>query len=162
MRQETQGDVMMPADPAPYLVVVEADLAFALLDAALHRPARRAARGQRLLGDVGGGVGEEGLEFGVGPEAAAQDDPDIGAGRGARAGCLSATSGPLAPSFRRWRRQAVGGREAARARTATGAGAAASTRTRVRGRPCPVPAGTLTAGALQPDARRVRDLGHVP
>jgi len=59
MRQETQGDVMMPADPAPHLVVVEADLAFALLNAPLHRPARRAALGQRLLGEVGRGVGKD-------------------------------------------------------------------------------------------------------
>ncbi len=80
MRQETQGDVMMPADPAPHFIMVEADLAFALLNAPLHRPARRAALGQRLFREVGRGVGEEGFELPVGAEATAQDHPDIGAG----------------------------------------------------------------------------------
>ncbi len=86
MRQETQGDVMVPADPAPHLVVVEADLAFALLNAPLHRPARRTALGQCLLRrrEVGRGVGEEGFELPVGVEATAQDHPDVGPGSRSR------------------------------------------------------------------------------
>jgi hypothetical protein len=52
VRQETQGDVVMPADPAPHFIMVEADLAFALLDTALYRPARRAALRQRLRREV--------------------------------------------------------------------------------------------------------------
>jgi len=107
MRQETQGDVMMPADPAPHLVVVEADFAFALLDAALHRPTRRRAPGQRLLREVGGGVGEEHLERRVGAEAAAQDNPHVGAGEriahGHRAHAREPRPRPRRPHFTRAR-----------------------------------------------------------
>jgi len=80
MHQETQGDVMLPADPAPHFILVEADRAFAFLDAPLHGPARRAPLGQRVLREVGGSVGEDRLERGVGAAAAAQDHPHVGAG----------------------------------------------------------------------------------
>ena len=104
MREEAQGDVMVPADPAPHLVVVQAALALTLLDGPLDRPTRRAALGQSLRRGVGGGVGEEGLELRAGAEAAAQDHPHRRAGQpiahrhGAHAGHLShqRTLGPLA------------------------------------------------------------------
>jgi len=167
MRQETQGDVMMPADPAPYLVVVEADLAFALLDTSFHRPACRRALGQCLRGEGGGGVGEEGFELPVRAEAAAQDDPHVGAGESvahghrAHAGDLGHQwpLGPLVQEVAPPRRRRQGGSQHA-PRDRGGC-------RRVHAHPC---AGTALSRsrrhadrrALPPDARRVRDVGNRP
>src|SRR6266851_8782701 len=47
VRQQRQGQMMMPADPAAHFVMVHAQLAFALLDRRLDRPAHPTAPNKR-------------------------------------------------------------------------------------------------------------------
>jgi hypothetical protein len=78
--EDDHRHMVVPAPPKTQLVLVEADLAFALLEAGLDGPAHPAHSHQRRQRRVGRGVGQVGLEFrplpGLG-EGTAQHDPDL-------------------------------------------------------------------------------------
>src|SRR5262245_7543179 len=75
--QQGHGGVVVPAAPAPHLVVVQPEFLLGLLDGLLHRPAQAQQPDQRLRRGLGVGVGEVGLQLARGLERAPQDQPDI-------------------------------------------------------------------------------------
>ena len=78
VRQDDEGQMMMPAGPTPDFVVAHAQILFADFEAPLYRPAQTGDRDQARGGDRLRRVGEEGFllpTFGVNP----QDQPHGGA-----------------------------------------------------------------------------------
>ena len=79
--QQRHRQVMMPAHPAAHLVVGQPHLVLALLDGLLHRPAHPQQPHQRRRRCVRRRVAQVGLQYGVLPQRAAQDDPHVRAGQ---------------------------------------------------------------------------------
>ncbi len=80
LRQQGHGGVVVPAAPAPDLVVVQSQLLLGLLAGLLHRPAQAQEPGQRLGRGVGGGIAQVRFQLAAGVQRAPQHQPDVRAG----------------------------------------------------------------------------------
>src|SRR6266487_1233221 len=74
-RQQTQGEVVMPADPAAHFVVVHPQFALALQDGRLDRPPHAAGPDQALPRRLGWCIGHIALQLGRVVPCAAEHDP---------------------------------------------------------------------------------------
>ncbi len=155
LRQQGHGGVVMPAAPAPYLVVVQPQFALRLFDGPLDRPAQAEQPHQRLRRSRGDGIKNRYIFSSRAVSSARRSTTQTsGPGRPsriatARTRATSATSGPFPPSWICATCQADGGRAAASVSTRTGAGAPGASRTQVNGCPfLPVTAGTAIGGRV--------------
>ncbi len=77
MGEERERDMVMPADPAADLIVVQANLALGFQDAGFHRPAHAAQPDQRRQRGVRRRIGKVGLERRCIAQAAPQHHPHV-------------------------------------------------------------------------------------
>src|SRR5712691_8645486 len=79
MGQQTQGHMMMPAQPTPHLVMVQAQPSFALLEGRFDGPPHASDPDQRGHWCVGWRIAKVDFQFRLFPYGPPPDDPHVGA-----------------------------------------------------------------------------------